>query len=712
MPTFDSSQKILSGVPVGGIGAGKLEILPSGVWNAFTFLNNWSAPLSGNGQYPGVLGFHTGISVRPAGKGSRPSKSFLLQTVPVDGAPAVRSIRYSGSFPEALIEYRDARLGVEPSLRVSGAFVPGDADLSALPGARFSLKVHNPKSIPMEVSLIFIGRNVLGGWNVGRQNRVTDAGEWLHLDFAHADRMPRDARSGRLLFSFSKKGWETSFWECWNAVRENFQFHPKAVRLDAWKEFVRSGRLPNRRQSAEASGENREWCSAVSARAVIPAGGTREWFFTAAWHAPHAHEPSRYEKIFRRPEKTHEMLVANRRRLERSTRAFHGAVRSLPFPAWFNDALINSLYPFYSSTRFTGDGRFAFFEAPVACPLMGTVDVGFYGSIPLAWFFPDLSKRQLRQFADAQRRDGYVPHDLGRERLDRASDGTTPVRWKDLNPKYALMVWRDFAWSGGDRRFLRDLYPSVRRALDWTAAADLDGDGLPEHEGADQTFDLWDMRGPQAYTAGLYLAALAAGRRMARLLKDKPYEALCARRFQETAFSFERKLWNGRFFGPTCLVTQLAGQWYADLTGLGDLVDSRKVRVALETIRVRNARPTRYGWVNSVLADGRLDTANNHTKNVWIGMNCAYVSSALMRGYAPNKLLKPLERLWDNLIWRQCNPWNQPDMIDAKTGQFIFGDGYYRNMAIWSIPIGLSNRNAAIARTLGRLKRAFGQGRA
>lgn len=706
MPILSSSQKCRSGVPLGGIGAGKLEILPNGVWNAFTFLNNWGTPLSGNKAYPGVLGFHLGVFARRLTE--KKGRAFLLQTVPLPGMRAVREIRYAGNFPEATLEFRHPDLPVEVTLQASGPFVPGDADGSSIPGARFEFIVRNPSGVPTEVSLLFMGRNILGSWCVGRQNRVIDAAEWFHLDFSHRDRAPLDPRGGRLLLSFSKKGWKTSFVECWNTVRENFRYEPETVRLDAWNEFARSGRLPNRRFSEVASSENREWGSAAAATATLAPRASRSWLWTAAWQVPHAFEPARYERFFRSPESAHAALASRHKQTGRAVRTFHGLVRGLPFPEWFNDALINSLYPFVSSTRYLRDGRFAFYEAPEACPLSGTLDVGFYGSIPLALFFPGLSKNLLRQFAAAQRRDGYMPHDLGRDRLDRASDGTTPLAWKDLNPKFVLMVWRDFAWSD-DKPFLRELYPSVRRALEWTASADTNGDGLPDHEGADQTFDLWEMKGPQAYTAGLYLAALKAGIRAARLMKDRPLEKTWARRFAEASFSFERRLWTGRFFGPTCSIAQLAGQWYADMTGLGSIADDRKIRLAVETIRVQNARPTRFGWVNSTLAGGRPDTSSNHTKNLFFGMNYAFASLALARGCGLNKVLPPLERLWDNLIRRQGNPWNQPDMLDARSGRFLFGDSYYRNMAIWSIPVGLARRDKKTAHILGRLKRTFGK---
>ena len=236
--------------------------------------------------------------------------------------------------------------------------------------------------------------------------------------------------------------------------------------------------------------------------------------------------------------------------------------------------------------------------------------------------------------------------------------------------------------------------------------SDKKGEGLPSHEGADQTFDLWHFEGANSYTAGIYLAALLASRKMALRMRDVSFETDCRRYYDKGRRSFEKNLWNGRYFGKVCALSQLNGQWYADLLGLGDVADPAKIQTALGNILNLNARPSRFGLVNSVLSDGRLDTSNNHAQNIWFGMNYALISLCLMRGFPVKKLLKSAYLLWDNVTRRQRNPWNQPDMIDWKTGRFVFGDAYYRNMAIWSIPMALAGRDKKTARILKALKSA------
>ncbi len=411
-----------------------------------------------------------------------------------------------------------------------------------------------------------------------------------------------------------------------------------------------------------------------------------------AWHFPHHPFGHHYAVKFKDSEKVAETAVSARRSSKTRIGRFHDLVFSFPFPKWFNDALIANLSPFFSSSLYLKDKRFAFYEAPVICPLLGTLDVGYYGSIPLAYFFPDLESSQMDQFSRAQRSDGYMPHDLGRHRVDMPSDGTTFHKWKDLNPKYILMIYRDFLWSG-DRSFLKRSYPHVKRALAWSLAHDKDGNGLPDHEGADQTFDLWEFYGANSYTAGIFLGALLACCQMAKLMGDTAFLRECQKRLVQGKRSFEMELWNGKYFGQKCQLSQLHGQWYASLLGLGYIVDAKKIRKALAYILEKNTKPSSFGMVNSVYEDGRLDISNDHSRNVWAGMNYAFLSHCLMEGFPLKNLLKEAYKIWDNVSRSQQNIWNQADTVNSSTGSFVFGDAYYRNMAIWAIPIAFAKSN-------------------
>ena len=118
-------------------------------------------------------------------------------------------------------------------------------------------------------------------------------------------------------------------------------------------------------------------------------------------------------------------------------------------------------------------------------PFYATLDVRFYGSMPLAKFWPDLDKQVLRQFAKTvpenlpeksiwiwkteqsgeltlriRKAKGAVPHDLGVPQEDpflqvNAFGWQNTNDWKDLNSKFVLMIYRDWVFTGKkDKAFL------------------------------------------------------------------------------------------------------------------------------------------------------------------------------------------------------------------------------------------------------------------
>ena len=181
MPIYTSGQNVRSGVPLGGLGAGKLEILPSGVLDHFTFLNNLHRPMTGGpSQIPkGIPGFHFCLFVKDKNK----KMVKVLQTQPLADYPLVDAIKFNGLFPFVHLEYEDETLPVECSLEAFSPLVPGDEKNSGWPTAIFKFKITNPFSRSMEVALLTSARNLIGEGGVGRFNQVIDTAKALHINF-------------------------------------------------------------------------------------------------------------------------------------------------------------------------------------------------------------------------------------------------------------------------------------------------------------------------------------------------------------------------------------------------------------------------------------------------------------------------------------------------------------------------------------------------
>ena len=297
--------------------------------------------------------------------------------------------------------------------------------------------------------------------------------------------------------------------------------------------------------------------------------------------------------------------------------------------------------------------------------------------MPLIKFWPEIEKGIMRQFADTvpheynekmawiwktlhspepafriRKAKGAVPHDLGVPNEDpfvqiNQFSWQDTNGWKDLNPKFILMIYRDFVLTGSkDQDFLRSSWPAVQEALEYLRKYDKDGDGIPQNEGyPDQTYDEWVVRGDSAYSGGLWLAALRSAEEIAKQLGDSAKASEYHALFAKSQASYIKKLWNGEYFRydtgsdyrDNIQADQLAGQWYANMTGLGDLVPREMQISALKKIYNYNVLKFAHGSmgaVNGIAPDGSLVKikANEQVEEVWVGTTFSVAAFMLSDG--------------------------------------------------------------------------------
>ncbi|MFH0876798.1 MAG: GH116 family glycosyl hydrolase, partial [Candidatus Omnitrophota bacterium] len=609
---------------------------------------------------------------------------------------------------------------IEVSCEAFSPFIRGDEKHSALPVAIFRFKLNNPTSRSMTASLMLTLRNLIGEWCVGRFNQVIDTQHALHLFAYNKKCQSHDPANGEMCLTFlKKKNIETSYLGEWNMQSKHFVFDKTSFAMaEAWDAFAQEGLLPNVNLERLVQSESFQMGGAIAARTVLKPKSSVTVTVMLSWYFPGYGEGHMYEAWFRNVADVANYTMDRTDDLYRQTKEGAGALQALKLEPWLKDALANNLYPLISGSLWTKKGRFGLFESPEVCPLLGTLDVGFYGTLPLAFFFPTLELRQMMQFADAQRPQGYIPHDLGFKRSDLASNSTNGLLWKDLNAKFILLAYRDFLFTR-DENFLKKLYPFLRKAYYWLVAADKNKDFLPDHEGADQTFDCWEFYGASSYGGGIFLASLLALEKIALHLQDEPTRKEVAAWYKKARISFEKKLWYKSFFlgynnnkeGLTqhqvshcvksqkvsiaCMAAQLVGQWAAHFLGLGYIVSQDKVHRAVETMLKLNAQASSFGAVNAVLPSGERDKTNWQSENVWFGMTYVLASLAVYEGFEKEGL-DLAKRAWDNATVNIANPWNQADMVSSSDGSYLFGDHYMRNMVIWSLLWPLAKKNKAL----------------
>ncbi|XP_058090074.1 uncharacterized protein LOC131236710 isoform X2 [Magnolia sinica] len=309
-------------------------------------------------------------------------------------------------------------------------------------------------------------------------------------------------------------------------------------------------------------------------------------------------------------------------------------------------------------------GQFLYLEG-IEYHMCNTYDVHFYSSFALLMLFPKLELSIQRDFAVAvmmhdpgkmeiisdcklvpRKVLGAVPHDLGQNDPwfeVNAYNLYDTNRWKDLNPKFVLQVYRDVV-STGDKSFAQAVWPSVYTAMAYMEQFDKDGDGMIENEGfPDQTYDAWSVSGVSAYTGGLWVAALQAASEMAHLVGDKASGDYFWAKFQ-MAKTVYKKLWNGSYFNyddsggsssSSIQADQLAGQWYARACGLLPIVDDDQAKSALTKVynfNVLKVKDGKLGAVNGMRPDGSVDKTAMQSREIWSGVTYSVAAGMIHEG--------------------------------------------------------------------------------
>ncbi len=154
-----------SGIALGGIGAGSVELFPDGEFHYWQIANPprmtricWESKADDGEQHTGALSFW----VRTEMEGTRPVVRKLgMKTEPDDFTyrlfpwnKPIEQIRFDGRFPVCELEYEDAALPCRLTGRAVAPFVPHRTDVAATPGFYLDFEIGNPTAEPLTVSLL------------------------------------------------------------------------------------------------------------------------------------------------------------------------------------------------------------------------------------------------------------------------------------------------------------------------------------------------------------------------------------------------------------------------------------------------------------------------------------------------------------------------------------------------------------------------------
>ena len=154
-----------SGIALGGIGAGSVELFPDGEFHYWQIANPprmtevcWDKKVDDGESSAGALSFF----VRAQKDGERPVVRKLgMRTEPEDFSyrmfpwnKPVERIVFDGRFPVCELKYEDAALPCRVTGRAVAPFVPHRTDIAATPGFYMDFEIENPGTEPLTVSLL------------------------------------------------------------------------------------------------------------------------------------------------------------------------------------------------------------------------------------------------------------------------------------------------------------------------------------------------------------------------------------------------------------------------------------------------------------------------------------------------------------------------------------------------------------------------------
>ena len=604
---------------------------------------------------------------------------------------------YYSLYPKSWYDYRWDKFPAHVVLEQFSPILPDNYRETSYPVAVYRWHAENPTNRAVTISVLLSWTNMVGWFR--NFSRDLSGG----LDAGNRNRLVNQNGMKGILFDRNRSGAVQDEWDGQFAIAalestgvevtyQTTYLPEDTERSDIWKPFASDGRLANSDQNWVSSGE--KIAGAIAVRFTLKPGEKRVVPLVIAWDLPIVQFGSgrkwyRHYTDFYGTSGTNALQIArdgltNAAKWSDAIDAWQAPyINDESKPLWYRGALFNELYTVADGGSFWGrpvgsdpktPNTFSFMEC-FDYPYYGTLDVRFYGSMPLAKFWPEIDKQELRQFADTVPQDftdkylwvwktqhtqalqfrvrkakGAVPHDLGVPEEDpfvqpNQFSWQNTNDWKDLNSKFVLMVYRDYVFTGKkDQTFLRYTWPAVQEALEHLRQYDRDGDGVPENDGyPDQTYDEWVVTGESAYCGGLWLGALRAAEEIARALGDTVAVSKYHDLFTKSQASYVKKLWNGEYFRydtaseyrDNIQADQLAGQWYANMTGLGDLVLRDMQRKSLKRIydfNVMKFANGEMGAVNGMGADGTIIKTNEQVKEVWTGTTYGLAALMLSEG--------------------------------------------------------------------------------
>jgi non-lysosomal glucosylceramidase len=501
-------------------------------------------------------------------------------------------IIFEATYPVATIKYIDQSLPVEITLQAFSPFIPGNAQESGLPATVQSFSIKNVSADPVNVELI--------GW---LENKMLLYTEKERQDFQRINKGTNVPGGKGVLLDIQTSAKEISSSPDYGSM-SLICLNPAAIavvdmensqdeNIQEFKKFIGFSKV---NPVAAVRTVHR-----LSPHQEVSADYLITWFTPNISFSEKAQGMTVegadfhfYTKQFSGAADVGQYLASHYKRLRQQTLLWKNTWYDSTLPHWFLERTFMNISTLATTTshRFKS-GRFYAWEGVGCCH--GTCTHVYQYAHAMSRIFPELERDE-------------------RERVDlgigyEEATGMIRIRGEKTGPSIdgqagtILRIYREYLMSP-DGRILKDHWEKIKKAVEFVMLQDKNKDGL-EDTPMENTLDaLWS--GEISWIAGLCIAAVFAGQKMAVVVNDPDFAETCKNYVEKGRSNMERLLFNGEYFihrpDPakgkkeigsynTCHIDQVYGQSWAWQVGLGRVLDKEKTMSALRSLWKYNFMP-------------------------------------------------------------------------------------------------------------------------
>jgi len=575
-----------SGIPLGGIGCGKVELCPDGMFTAFSGNNNQDSPIY---RMPGSF-FAIGVE----------GKTRILRGDPLglEYTP-IEKFFEKFEFPFAQISFSDSSLPVEVTLNAFSPHIPNNPSDSALPVVVFDVTVRNSSKAEVTSKLAFSWENII---NVGGSMNVVNHSKRLfppcyhnwNSSFVWSDRRESYCTFENNSLRFSAKS------DCSNPMsfgehmlwcsEEAIAIPDRSIMPEAEREFE-SYLASEALEFKPLEDESEFRAGAFVIPATLKSGEEKRVRFILAWFMPNLPDSLgtdfgvEYVNRFKNVAEIVDYVKSESDRLYKETREVNDIINRSSLPKWFKTRLLDDRFAAVTCSWYDKNGDFSINESPSGMSgCLGTLDQRTASQVYYTTFFPTLDENETDMFRRAQTPEGICAHELG---FAGIKFGIRSFKiWPDLVTAYIIQVYHHYQRTG-DIEFLKLNFPHIKKGIEWTLTLDDLNVGIPFIcAGRGTTYDNQFWEGVNSFIATMQIASYRIGSAVATTLG----ESECASRWEALAQKAQEyrmtHLWNedGGYFrnaydpkkkeyDESCFIASFAGEWASLRAGIKPLVD-------------------------------------------------------------------------------------------------------------------------------------------